>query len=328
MTRALITGAAGQDGVLLSQQLLADGYDVVGLIKPGTSAEPLERYAPEATVIECELGEVDEVTSTVVDVAPDEVYNLGGVSSIMESVNHPELTHRVNVGAVEAILTAMDILAPRVECRLVQAASGTIFEGTEVSPQDELTPRSPHTPYAQAKAETMDLIAHAREERGRFATAAILYNHESPLRGNGFVTRRITEGAARIAAGLADVLELGNLDVCRDWGWAPDYVRGMRLMLAAPTPQDYVLATGEVNLLTDFLRLAFTAAGIDDWTQHVRTRDDLRRTTDPSVLRGDSSKAYRELGWQHTRTFAQIAEEMVRYDLRLLEDPQALWHES
>ena len=327
MKSALITGAAGQDGILLSQLLVADGYRVIGLVKPGTPADELHRYAGSVEVVDCDLGDPVDLRSVVLDVAPDEIFNLGGISSIMESVNNPEMTHRVNVGAVDTILSAMAERGPGT-CRFVQASSGTIFEGSDVPLQDERTPRSPHTPYAVAKAAAMDLITAAREERGLFASAAILYNHESPLRGAGFVTRRITEGAARIAAGLDDVLELGNIDVCRDWGWAPDYVRGMRLMMAAERPDDYILATGQVNWLKDFLAIAFTAAGIEDWQQHVHTREDLRRTTDPTILRGDSTRAYEELGWRHTRTFPEIAEAMVAYDMLLLADPEALWHEQ
>jgi len=328
MTSALITGAAGQDGILLSQLLIADGYDVVGLVKPGTDATILHRYAAAVTVIECDLGDVDDFRGALLDVSPDEIYNFGGISSIVESVENPEMTHRVNVGAVETILAAMGEIAAAHECRFVQAASGTIFEGSEIAPQSEQTPRAPRTPYAVAKARTLELIADARSRDGLFASAAILYNHESPLRGSGFVTRRITEAAALIAAGRLDVLELGNIDVCRDWGWAPDYVRGMKLMMGAEHPDDFILATGEINYLRDFLELAFSAAGIDDWTDHVRTRDDLKRTTDPSVLRGDSSKARRVLGWERTKSFPQIAEAMVAYDRLLLEDPQALWHEA
>lgn len=326
MTTALITGAAGQDGILLSQMLLADGYRVTGMIKPGMSGAVLHAYAPQVDVIDCDLADNDGLRALIAKVRPDEIYNLGGVSSIVESVNHPEMTHRVNVGAVEVILDAIADLGNG--CRFVQAASGTIFEGSVVEPQTEQTPRSPRTPYAVAKAETLDLVATARDERGLHASAAILYNHESPLRGSGFVTRRITEGAARIAAGLQENLELGNLDVRRDWGWAPDYVRGMRLMAAATEPDDYVLATGETHGLEEFLALAFDEVGISDWRPLIETRDDLRRTTDPTVLRGDSTKAYERLGWSHTRTFSDIAREMVDYDVRLIKDPQALWHES
>lgn len=326
MTRALITGAAGQDGILLSQMLLSSGYQVTGLIKPGTSGSILHAYAPQVRVVDCDLADSDALTDVITSLEPTEIFNLGGVSSIVESVNHPEMTHRVNVGAVETILAAMRGMPH--ECRFVQAASGTIFEGSDSAPQHESTTRSPRTPYAMAKSESMDLIAEARDRDGIHASAAILYNHESPLRGSGFVTRRITEGAARIAAGLQESLELGNIEVCRDWGWAPDYVRGMRLMMAASEPDDYILATGTTHWLAEFLELAFVAAGIESWRDHVVTREDLRRTDDPTVLCGDSRRAHDRLGWSHTRSFAEIAREMVAYDLRLIRDPQALWHES
>jgi GDPmannose 4,6-dehydratase len=322
---ALITGAAGQDGILLSQQLLAEGARVTGLVKPGADGVVLSRYAPDVRIVECDLADNRALAHVIAEASADEIYNLGGVSSIVESIENPELTRRVNVGAVETILQTMRGSSKPV--KFVQAASGTIFEGTDVSPQDESTPRSPKTPYAQAKARSLELIDAARGE-GLFATAAILYNHESPLRGEGFVTRRITQGAARIAAGLQEHLELGNIDVSRDWGWAPDYVRGMRAMLRADTPHDYVLATGTSHQLTEFIELAFRAAGIDDWQAVVRTNEGLRRQTDPVLLRGDSSRAYAELGWQHTRTFAQIAEAMVAYDRLLIDDPNALWRES
>lgn len=325
---ALITGAAGQDGILLSQMLLADGYRVTGLIKPGTSGAVLHAYSPQVDVLDCDLGDAAQLRTILRATEPDEIFNLGGVSSIMESVNHPEMTHRVNVEAVAAILDVVAQLSESRPCRFVQAASGAIFEGSEESPQDENTPPAPQTPYAVAKAATLEMIRDARETRGLHASAAILFNHESPLRGSGFVTRRITEGAARIAAGVQGSLELGNIDVRRDWGWAPDYVRGMRMMMAVDKPSDYILATGQTHSLQDFLRLAFLAAGIGDWKSHVTTRDDLRRSTDPTVLCGDSTRATSELGWRHTKTFAQIAEAMVAYDMRLLKEPQALWHEA
>ena len=329
--KALITGVAGQDGTLLSEMLLADGYEVVGLVKPDHDYSTYLKYTPTAEVLECDLGDPNTLEQLIIDAAPDEIYNFGGISSLVEASANPELTHKVNVGAVEAILAGMKTLASRARgttatVRFVQAASGTVFEGTETSPQDERTTRCPVTPYAVAKAQTLELIDVARTQ-GLFATAAILYNHESPLRGEGFVTRRITQGVAKIAAGQQEFLELGNLDVSRDWGWAPDYVRGMRAMIAANTPHDYVLATGQSHELKDFIALAFKAAGIEDWQPLVRTNDDFRRQTDPTLLRGDSSRAYKELGWQHTKSFEEIAQAMVAYDQLLLNDPQALWHE-
>ena len=326
--KALITGVAGQDGTLLSQQLLAEGFEVVGLVKPGHDTSTLLRYAPQITVVSCDLGDPIQLEQLIIDQRPDQIYNLGGISSLVEAAEQPELTRRINVGAVESILSATRQLAQHgFQLRFVQAASGTVFEGTELSPQDERTPRCPLTPYAIGKAQTLELIDAARSE-GLFATAAILYNHESPLRGEGFVTRRITQAVARIAAGQQAFLELGNLDVSRDWGWAPDYVRAMRLMLAAEVPHDYVLATGQSHELTDFIAVAFKAAGIDDWQSLVRSNDDLRRHTDPTLLRGDSSRAYAELGWQHTKNFQEMAQSMVRYDQLLLDEPTALWHEA
>ena len=326
--KALITGVAGQDGTLLSQQLLSEGFDVVGLVKPGMDTATLLRYAPQVTVVECDLGDAIALEELIVGQRPDQIYNFGGISSLVEAAAYPDITRRINVGAVESILSATRQLAEQgFQPRFVQAASGTVFEGTELSPQDERTPRCPLTPYAIGKAQTLELIDAARAD-GLFATAAILYNHESPLRGEGFVTRRITQAVARIAAGRQEFLELGNLDVSRDWGWAPDYVRAMRLMLAAEVPHDYVLATGDSHELTDFIAVAFKAAGIDDWPPLVRSNDDLRRHTDPTLLRGDSGRAYRELGWRHTKNFEEIAQSMVRYDQLLIDEPTALWHEA
>lgn len=325
MPTALITGAAGQDGILLAGMLAADGYRVVGLIKPGTSGAVLRAYAPSVEVVDVDLADSAGLAGLIAGVAPDEIYNLGGVSSITESVEQPELTRLVNVGAIETILAAMRTLPG--PCALVQAASGAVFEGTDVEPQSESTPMAPRTPYAVAKAETIALIRSARGE-GLHASSAILYNHESPLRGSGFVTRRITEAAARISAGRQDTLELGNIEVLRDWGWAPDYVRGMRLMMAADEPDDYVLATGVAHHLAEFLAIAFAAAGLDDWREYVVTRDDLRRVTDPTLLRGDSTRAVEALGWQHTRTFPEVAEAMVAFDCRLIDEPTALWREA
>lgn len=325
MPTALITGAAGQDGILLAGMLAADGYRVVGLIKPGTSGDLLRSYVPQVEVAEADLADARALSAVIADTRPDEIYNFGGVSSITESVNFPEMTRQVNVGAIDTILSAMRALPG--PCSLVQAASGAVFEGTHAEPQSEDTPMAPRTPYAVAKAETIERIRAARAD-GLRACSAILYNHESPLRGSGFVTRRISEGVARIAAGRQDRLELGSIDVFRDWGWAPDYVRGMRLMMAAAEPDDYVLATGVAHGLSEFLSVAFAAVGIDDWSDYVVSREDLRRDTDPTLLRGDSSRAASALGWAHTRSFPEIAEEMVAFDCRLLRDPTALWREA
>lgn len=326
---ALITGVAGQDGTILSQALINEGYHVTGLIKPGTSAETLLRYAPEVDIREVELSDQDQVERVVVDAMPQEIYNFGGISSIVESVNNPELTHRVNVGSVQAILRGMQFLTKTgANPRLVTAASGTIFEGVDKAPQTEETTPEPKTPYAQSKAEVIELLKTAREQQNLFATAAILYNHESPLRGEGFVTRKISMAVAKISQGKQDILELGDIEVARDWGWAPDYVRCMRLMLAAPTPSNYILATGISHRLSFFVQRAFAAVGITNWVDYVVSTSDNMRKVDTNLLVGDSRKAYIELGWRHTVDFDHMAGEMVKYDIQLLNDPTALWRES
>ena len=327
--KALITGVAGQDGTILSQILIGEGYQVTGLIKPGTGADTLLRYAPEVEILEVELSDQDHMEKTVVDTNPDEIYNFGGISSIVESVNNPELTHEVNVGSVQAILRGMATLQKNSHsAKLVAAASGTIFEGVDKAPQTEESIPEPKSPYAQSKAEVIRLLRSARDEQGLFATAAILYNHESPLRGEGFVTRKITMAVAKISQGQQDILELGDIEVARDWGWAPDYVKCMRLMLGAPTPSNFILATGMSHRLSFFVQRAFEAVGITNWQDYVVSTSDNLRKVDTNLLVGDSRKAYIELGWRHTVDFDRIAAKMVQYDLELLRDPNALWRES
>jgi GDPmannose 4,6-dehydratase len=324
MTRALVTGAAGQDGTILSTYLAREGVEVLGVVKPDTDVELYRRHAPSAAVLELDISDVDALHAATIEFAPDEIYNLGGISSIIESVNNPEQTVLINVGAVSTLLDAMRELAPVKKVRLVEAASGTIFEGADAFPQNERTRRAPISPYAQSKVAAMDLVNAARDE-GLHAVSAILYNHESPLRGEGFVTRRITMAVARIARGLQDTLELGDIEVARDWGWAPDYVRGMQLMLRADVPHDYVLATEISHRLSFFLDRAFMAAGIRDWQTYVVSTSDRVRSTDTNKLVGDSRAAYRELGWRHTVDFDSMAAEMVRHDMALLANPSTLW---
>lgn len=325
--RALITGAAGQDGTILATLLHRDNADIIGVIKPESDATLLRRYVPAITLVECDLADVDQLQRLVVDTRPDRIFNLGGISSIMESVNNPELTQQVNVAAVEAIVSGMRHLQSTgaVEPRLVEAASGTVFEGADRAPQTEQSAFSPSTPYARSKAAVVSMLREVRANEGLFVTSAILYNHESPLRGEGFVTRKITRGVARIAAGQQQSIELGDIEVARDWGWAPDYVRGMRLMLEADRPADFILATGISHRLNFFVKLAFRAVGIHDWQAHVDVTNAIARPVDTNILVGDSRAAYRELGWRHTVDFDHMAVAMVNHDVALLQDPNALW---
>jgi GDPmannose 4,6-dehydratase len=319
--RALVTGAAGQDGTILSTLLDREGVEVVGLVKPGTDVSMLQRYAPAVRVVECDLGDSAELRSTVLDLAPDEIYNLGGFTAPGDSWDHQDEVQRINV---DAVATLLDTVIERPGTRMFQASSASIYEGTDAIPQTERSRRWPRSPYAFSKSASMDLVNAARD-RGAFAVCGILFNHESPLRGEGFVTRRITKAVARIAAGLQDTIELGDIEVARDWGWAPDYVRGAQLMLRADVPHDYVLATGISHRLSFFLDKAFRAAGIEDWSAHVVSSSDRKRATDTNMLVGDSRAAYVELGWRHTVDFDSMAAIMVRHDMALLEDPDALW---
>lgn len=319
--RILITGSAGQDGTILATQLARRGHEIVGLIKPGTSGELLHRYVPDATVIECDLADDVLLGSTIREFEPSEIYNLGGFTSPGESWDNEDEVLRINVESVRSILNA----ARSVDnARVFQASSASVFEGADVIPQTERTTRSPKSPYARSKVAAMDLVDQARKD-GLFAVCGILYNHESPLRGEQFVTRRVSMAVARIAAGLQQSLELGDIEVARDWGWAPDYTRAMTLMLRSDVPHDYVLATEISHRLSFFLTKAFAAVGIDDWRDFVVSSVDRKREVDTNLLVGNSTAAYRELGWRHTVGFDDMAAAMVRHDVALLADPNALW---
>ena len=321
MLRVLITGAAGQDGTILATQLARQGADVHALVKPGTDFSQIRRYVPDATVIEADLADASEMRTLIGEVSPGEVYNLGGFTAPGDSWNHPEEVQAINVDAVRVMLERVEKLDG---CRFFQASSASIFEGVDVIPQTERTPRSPKSPYAVSKVDAMNLVDQARG-RGVFATSAILYNHESPLRGPGFVTRRISMAVARIAAGLQEHLELGDIEVARDWGWAPDYTQAMTLMLRAPVPHDYVLATGISHRLSFFLDKTFQAVGIEQWQELVQSDSDRIRATDTNLLVGDARSAYLELGWRHTVDFDDMARRMVKHDVALVTDPEALW---
>jgi GDPmannose 4,6-dehydratase len=320
--RVLITGAAGQDGTILSTMSARQGADVMALVKPGTDTARLREYVPSIEVIEADLCDSDTVYACVTETRPTHIYNLGGFTSPAESWAAQDEVFATNVDSVRAILAA--ILAGNRECRLFQASSSHIFEGTDRSPQVEDFELTPASPYAVSKAEALRLVREARYEQELFAVSGILYNHESPLRGENFVTRKVSRGVARIAAGVQTHLELGDLDVARDWGWAPDYVRGMILMMGAKEPSDYVLATGISHRLAFFVQRAFAAAGIRDWKPLVKLSHS-DRPVDTNKMVGDSRNADTKLGWRHTVDFDAMAVAMVEFDRLLLADPAARW---
>ena len=320
--RVLITGAAGQDGTILAAMLAREGIPVVGLTKPGTPHNLLLRYAPSIEIIEVDLADSDSVRGVLRDAQPTHVYNFGAFSSAADSWRNIDEVRATNVDAVRVMLEELAISGKAA--RFFQASSAHIFEGTDRSPQNEGFDLSPESPYAKSKAEALTVVRRAREEQGAFAVSGILYNHESPLRSENFVTRKVSMAVARIAAGMQDVLELGDIDVARDWGWAPDYVRGMRLMMEATTPRDYVLATGISHRLSFFVQKAFAAGGIADWKTYVIAKG-TDRPMDSNKMVGDATSAYRQLDWRHTVDFDSMASAMVVHDIELLRNPDRLW---
>ena len=287
--RALITGVAGQDGVILSTMLAKQGVSITGLVKPGSDFSLLSQYAPSVTVVECDLADLDGLVESIRLESPTHIWNFGGFTSVGDSWEHEEEVFSINVESVRALLAGAASLDSDV--RFFQAASAAIFEGTDRSPQTATSTPHPESPYARSKAAAMELVRSAREDSGLFACSGVLYNHESPLRGSNFVTRKVSMAVARIAAGLQDRLELGDIEVARDWGWAPDYVRASVLMLGAEKPSDYLLATGISHRLSFFIQKAFLAAGISNWQDYVVSTTANTRPTDTNLLVGDSRAA-------------------------------------
>jgi GDPmannose 4,6-dehydratase len=314
---AFITGATGQDGSYLCERLIDEGALVHALHHAGSGPD-LTSYpwADQVVWHEGDLADTAAIGELVAAVEPDEVYNLGGISSVAFSWQEPVLTASVTglgpAGLYDAAWRVQEATGKQV--RVVQASSAEIFGSPEVSPQDEHTPLRPVSPYGAAKAFAHHLAA-AYRERGLGVSSCILYNHESPRRPEAFVTRKITRAAAAIALGRADDLALGNLDAGRDWGWAPDYVDAMVLANRVGTAGDYVVATGVAHTVRDFVAAAFTAAGVSDWERYVRVDPAFFRPADPALLIGDASRAREVLGWRPTTSFEEVVAAMVRHDL-------------
>ncbi|WP_188111230.1 GDP-mannose 4,6-dehydratase [Nocardioides antri] len=301
----LITGVTGQDGVYLSRLLRRRGARVVGVAPPGAVPPDLcAAYLAEVEVVTLDICEADDVRGLVDAVRPDEVYNLAAVSSVARSWAEPDLTFAVNHRAVETLVFALLELRDRTghEARFFQASSA------------EVTGSAAHSPYAEAKAAAEEVVRQARDRRGLHACSARLYNHESPLRTETFVTGKITRGAAEIAAGARTELRLGNLDVSRDWGFAGDYVDAIARMVGLDEPQDLAIGTGTVHRLADLLEVAFAAAGIDDPSAYVVTDPELVRPADTAVLVADPEPAAAALGWRATTSFEDLVRHMVAVD--------------
>lgn len=318
MSKALITGVTGQDGAYLAQLLLERGYEVVGLMRRSASADVIgERLRwlgilPDVQLVDGNLTDLSSLIRIIQDHKPDEVYNLAAQSFVAASWRQPLLTGNVTGLGAANVLEAVRIVRP--EARFYQASSSEMYGKVQVPLQNERTPFYPRSPYGVAKLYAHWMTVNYRESFGLFACSGILFNHESPLRGIEFVTRKVTDGVARIKLGLADKLQLGNLEARRDWGHAKDYVRAMWLMLQQDQPDDYVVATGRTVAIRDMVSTAFAAAGLN-YQDHVETAPDLIRPAEVDYLQGDATKARAKLGWKPTITLEQMLAEMVEADL-------------
>ncbi|MBQ9873078.1 MAG: GDP-mannose 4,6-dehydratase [Thermoguttaceae bacterium] len=344
MKTSLVTGATGQDGSYLIRNLLAKGYRVVGLVRRSSTsnASRLADLVPGVQENGSELiyryGDLADSSSLIrqlEEFAPDEVYNLGAQSDVRVSFDAPEFTADVDGLGPLRLLEGIRQLGLASKTRFYQASTSELFGDVREKPQRETTPFAPRSPYAAAKLFAYWTTVNYREAYGIFACNGILFNHESPLRGENFVTRKISLGAARIRAGLQETLRMGNLNSRRDWGFAGDYVEGMRLMLQQDEPDDYVLATGEQRSVREFLELIFRkldyelvwkGSGVDEIGLDRKTGKTLVeidpfffRPTEVNYLCGDASKAREKLGWTPKTTFEQLAETMLQNDLALVE---------
>jgi GDPmannose 4,6-dehydratase len=311
---ALITGITGQDGSYLAELLLAKGYRVVGVVRR-SSTTPYERIAHLVDRIELVSADLLDQTSLVdafASVKPDEIYNLAAQSFVATSWTQPVLTGEFTAIGVTRMLEAMKRACP--SARFYQASSSEMFGKVLETPQSETTPFYPRSPYGVAKVYGHWITVNYRESFGLYAVSGILFNHESPRRGLEFVTRKVTDGAARISLGLAKELRLGNLDARRDWGFAGDYVLAMWQMLQAPAPSDYVIGTGQTRSVAELCEIAFSAVGLE-WRDYVRTDPAFKRPAEVDVLVADASKARRELGWTPTVSFTEMVRAMVDADV-------------
>lgn len=314
MTRtALITGVTGQDGSYLAELLLDHGYRVVGMTRRSSTATS-ERIAhlERLELVQGDLLDQASLVAAIQSVEPDEVYNLAAQSFVPTSWNQPVLTGEFTALGVTRMLEALRQVNP--SARFYQASSSEMFGKVREVPQNELTPFHPRSPYGVAKAYGHFLTVNYRESYDIYAVSGILFNHESPRRGIEFVSRKITDGAARIAHGLADELLMGNLDAERDWGFAGDYVRAMWLMLQRDEPTDYVIATGKAHSVRELCRIAFERVDLD-YEKFVKIDPKLYRPAEVDHLRGDASKAARELEWQPSVSFQELVEMMVDADM-------------
>lgn len=325
MRKALITGITGQDGSYLAELLLDQGYEVHGLVRRTSTLERsrLEHLTSDPAIFNqrlflhyAELSDPTNLRRVLVKMEPDEVYHLAGQSHVGLSFEIPESTCEMTaMGTLRLLEMLRDLSKP---VRFLHASSSEIFGKPEQSPQNELTPMAPVNPYGVAKAFATQMVSVYRDSFGLFACNAILFNHESPRRGENFVTRKICRGAAMIKKGLAPFLTLGDTSARRDWGHARDYVRGMWLALQHEKPESFVFATGKPHTVQDVVELAFATVGLG-WREHLRRDARFMRPAEPQRLLGDAGKAGKLLGWRPQTSFEELIREMTLAELRALE---------
>jgi GDPmannose 4,6-dehydratase len=318
MKKALITGIAGQDGSYLAELLLSKGYEVHGVVRRESLEDPQHRLINLHQIVSdvtLHAGAIDNhlsIYKIISQVRPDECYHLASSSFVSYNFEDESSLVANNFTATHALLAGIKELAP--DCRVYYAGSSEMFGDARLSPQNEQTPFNPRSVYGISKLAAFHLARNYRDHHKLFVAAGILYNHESPRRGYQFVTRKITSTVAKIHLGLADRLELGNIDALRDWGYAPDYVVAMHAMLQQSKPEDFVIATGVLHSVRDFLNCAFSVVGLD-FNAYTHINPSHFRPGEVVPLCGDASKARKELGWKPTRTFEDVANEMVIADI-------------
>ena len=315
--RAIITGITGQDGSYLAELLLDKGYEVTGIVRrlSASNSWRIEHLLDRIVLRPADLLDQLSLLRVIEDVRPAEFYNLAAMSFVPASWDQPMLTGEFNAQGVTRVLEAIRHVDPAI--RLYQASSSEMYGRVREVPQTELTPFYPRSPYGVSKVFGHYITVNYRESYGIFAVSGILFNHESPRRGIEFVTRKVTDGVARIKLGLSDTLALGNLDACRDWGFAGDYVRAMWLMLQQEKADDYVIATGVSHSVRQLVETAFGHVGLD-WKRHVRVEQAFLRPAEVDHLIGDATKARRVLGWEPQVHFEQLIGMMVDADLARL----------
>lgn len=320
MRTALITGITGQDGQYLAEVLHGEGYKIYGLLKGQRNprAELISSQFPYVELVEGDLQDLSSLIAVLEYTQPDEVYNLGAISFVALSFKQAELTANITGLGVLRLLEAIRLVGGQNNpIRFYQASSSEMFGKVRETPQTELTPLHPRSPYGSAKVFGHHTTVNYRESYGLYTCSGILFNHESPRRGIEFVTRKVTNAVARISLGLQDHVSLGNLEAKRDWGFAGDYVKAMYLMLQQDEPDDFVVATGETHAVSEFVQLAFEAAGIDDWERYVKIDQRFFRPAEVDLLVGDASKAKEQLGWEPKVSFRDLVTMMVDHDLEL-----------